>query len=497
MTKKRWITIIIIVVIVAGVLGMILYSQSKAQAANLLKYQTAKLERGELTAQVGATGTVRANQSSQVSWQTSGRIAAINVAEGDLVKTGQRLSSLATDSLSQNVISAQADLVSAQRNLDDLKTSDTARAQAQLTLAQTEKKLEDAKDDRTSKSYQRASQATIDQLHAKYILAQQGVDNAETLYSAVSARPDDDPVRAELLSELATAEKARDSALANLNYAMARPNANEVAQADAAVAVAQANYDDALTEWNRLKDGPDPKDVAAAQARVDALQAAIAMTDLEAPFNGTVTEVNSMIGDQVSPGTASFRVDDLSRLLADVEITEVDINLVKVGQAATLTFDAIANKEYNGKVVEVGQVGTSSGSQGTVNFKVTVEITDPDEQVKPGMTAAVNIVTTQIENVLLVPNRAVRTVDNKRVVYVLPAVATGTAQPGTKTPGTAAPGATAGNASLAAGGLRMVEVKLGASSDTYSQLISGDLKEGDAIVLNPPSTSGFARPNGG
>lgn len=491
MTKKRWITIIVIVGIAAGVLGMILYSQSKAKAAALTKYQTVKLERGELTAQVGATGTVRANQSSLVSWQTSGRIATINVAAGDLVKTGQSLSSLATDSLSQTIISAQADLVTAQRNLDDLKTSGTTRAQAQLTLAQAEKKLKDAKDDRTSKNYQRASQATIDQLHAKYILAQQSVENAQNLYSAVAGRPDNDPVRAELLSALATAEKARDSALANLNYAMARPNANEVAQADAAVAVAQANYDDALAEWNRLKDGPDPKDLAAAQSRVDALQAAIGMADLEAPFNGTVTEVNSMIGDQVSPGTASFRIDDLSRLLADVEVTEVDINLVKVGQTATLTFDAIANKEYNGKVVEVGQVGTSSGSQGTVNFKVTVEIIDPDEQVKPGMTAAVNIITTQIKDVLLVPNRAVRTVDNKRVVYVLPAPAAAPAA------GTAQPGGAAPNPNAAIGGLQMVEVKLGASSDTYSQLISGDLKEGDSIVLNPPSISGFGRPSTG
>ncbi len=72
----------------------------------------------------------------------------------------------------------------------------------------------------------------------------------------------------------------------------------------------------------------------------------------------------------MAAGQTAFRLDDLSRLLVDVSVSEVDINSVAVDQPVTLTFDAILGKIYNGKVVEVAQVGTSD--QGVVNFKVTV-----------------------------------------------------------------------------------------------------------------------------
>ena len=101
----------------------------------------------------------------------------------------------------------------------------------------------------------------------------------------------------------------------------------------------------------------------------------------------------------------------------DVEVSEVDINSVNIGQPVTLTFDAILGQEYHGEVVEVAQAGTSTN--GVVNFKVTVELTDADSSVKPGMTAAVNIVVEEMKDVVLVPNRAVRLVDAQRVVYLL------------------------------------------------------------------------------
>jgi HlyD family secretion protein len=148
-------------------------------------------------------------------------------------------------------------------------------------------------------------------------------------------------------------------------------------------------------------------------------------------------------------------VDDLSSLLVDVDVSEVDINRVEVGQPVTLAFDAILAKEYKGELVEVSPVGNVVA--GVVNFKVTIKLVDADELVKPGMTAAVNVVVSQLEDVLLVPNRAVRVQDGERVVYI-----------------------------LEGGELEMVEIELGASADLYSEVIGGDLKVGDQIVLNPP-----------
>jgi HlyD family secretion protein len=152
----------------------------------------------------------------------------------------------------------------------------------------------------------------------------------------------------------------------------------------------------------------------------------------------------------------AFRIDDLSRLLVDLEVSEVDINQIEVGQDVTMSFDAILANEYHGKIVEVALVGNNV--QGVVNFTVTVELLDPDTQVRPGMTSAVNIVISQIDEALLIPNRAVRVVDGERVVYI-----------------------------LENGQLESVSVTLGASSDLYSEVIDGELNAGDTIVLNPPS----------
>ena len=121
----------------------------------------------------------------------------------------------------------------------------------------------------------------------------------------------------------------------------------------------------------------------------------------------------------------------------------------------TLTFDAILGSEYEGQVSKVSQAGTVVN--GVVNFTVTVEIINADEAVKPGMTAAVNIVVREIKDAVLVPNRAVRLVDGERVVFV-----------------------TGEN-----GAPEKTEIRLGASSDTMSEVIGGDLKEGDKIILNP------------
>jgi HlyD family secretion protein len=145
--------------------------------------------------------------------------------------------------------------------------------------------------------------------------------------------------------------------------------------------------------------------------------------------------------------------------LVDVEVPEVDINRIQIGQRAIMTFDAIQGREYQGLVTNVARVGIQT--QGLVNFIVTVELTDPDEDVLPGMTAAVNLVVAQLNDVLLVPNRAVRLRDGQRVVYIL---RNGVAEP--------------------------VNVTIGSSSETVSEVIEGDLRPGDVIVLNPTAELG-------
>lgn len=415
-SRGRW--IFIGLVLGALALAAVFIMRGRANAAS--PFQTEKAGRGTLTATVGATGTVRARQSAVLMWQTGGTVETVNVEVGDTVQKEAVLASLEKTSLPQNIILAEADLVDAQQNLEDLLNSDTSRAKALIALR-------DAKD-----AYERAYDY------------RQGLNNKIDIQKV-------------------TYVMFRGQRIPQIKYYKGYADAETIAKADEDLALKKAALDDAQRSYDRLKDGPNSAEVAGAEARVAAAQATLNMGRIAAPFAGTVTQVESAPGDQVNAGGMAFRVDDLSDFLVDVQVSEVDINSVSLGQEVTLTFDAILGKTYHGKVIEVGQAGNLD--QGVVNFTVTVQVTDADEQVKPGMTAGVNIVVTQLKDVLLVPNRAVRVVDGKRVVYV-----------------------------LRDGQPVKVAIRLGPSSDTFSALADGDLKEGDAIVMNPPVEFG---PGGG
>lgn len=458
---------LIIIVLLAALAGGAYYAYTRslqAQAAAQNTYQTVALTKGDLTATVGATGTVRTNQATTVNWQASGRIGKILVKEGDSVQPNQVLAELDPATLPQNLILAQADLVTARRSLEKLQTSNTARAQAQQTLTQAQQALKDAQDERFRKNLARVSRATTDQKQAELVIVLDSLKNARENFAKFENRPADDLQHAQALGILNAAQLKADRLQYELDWLLQGPDEHEVALADAAIEVAAARLADAQREWERLKNGVDPQDLIAAQARVESIQAALAQTQIKAPIRGTVTDIKSMVGDQVNPGTVSFRIDDLTRLLVDVQITEVDINRIKTGQPARMTFDAIPNQEYTGQVVETSAFGSTT--QGVVNFTVTVELTGSPAQVRAGMTAAVNLTVEQLNSVLLVPNRAVRLRNGQRILYRLE-----NGQP------------------------TAVEIRMGAISDTYSQILGGDVKENDEIILNPPTAA--LQPAGG
>ncbi len=502
--RKWWIGGIAVLILVSAGLA-ISFLRSQRQAAALSGLLTEPAQRGDLTATVGATGVVRANQTALLTWQTTGTVGEVNVGVGDQVAKEQVLAVLDQTSLPQSIILAQAELVTAQRALEDLLNSqiqqaqalqavddarqaledagnpELAQAKAQQAIADAQKAVENAERLlRAAKSP--ASQSFIDEAQARVVLTRDILEQAQERFEPYQNKPQDNLIRARLQTELAAAQQQYDAAVRILNslQGTSNPIDQAVAQADletaqaqlveaqrewervkdgtspAALALLEAQLADAEREFERVKNGPDPDDIAAAQARVAAAQAAINLASIHAPFAGMITQSESKTGDQTAPGSVAFRLDDLSRILVDVQISEVDINRIQIGQDVNLVFDAIPNQEYHGTVTEVALVGTSS--QDVVDFIVTLELVDADQAVKPGMTAAVNIVVNQLKDVLLVPNRAVRILEGKRVVYLLRGEAPDP-----------------------------VEIQLGASSEASSEVIGGDLKEGDPIVLNPPT----------
>ena len=408
--KKYRNVLIGLLVVVLAASAFIFVRRSNADPTS--QFQTAKAERGNLTATIGATGTVRAKQSALLIWQAAGTVDTVNVKVGDNIPSDFVMAYLVKTSLPQSVIMAEADLADAQKSLNELMSSDTSRAQAVINLRDAQEAFDKAENWRIELN---------GKIHVKKIVY----------------------------------KKFRNRKIPILKEYRGYADEGTIAKADEDLALAMAKLDDAQREFDLLNNG-NMADITAAQARVDAAQATLNLARVISPFAGTVTESYPLPGDQVGAGATAFRLDNLSSLLVDVKVSEVDINNVTMGQPVTLSFDAILGKEYHGEVIEVTQAGTAD--QGVVSFTVTVELTDADSMVKPGMTAAVNVVVEEMQDVLLVQNRAVRLVDNQRVVYVLE-----NGQPVKK------------------------DITLGSSSDTLSVIAGGDVKEGDVIILNPPA----------
>jgi HlyD family secretion protein len=447
--KKILIIIIILAVVGALIIVGVGAARRRQQNAVLGDLQTTTASNGSLTATVGATGMVHANQTAILTWQTSGNVADISVSVGEEVTAGQVLATLDRSTLSQSVILAQADLINAEQALDDLLNDHTAAAKSLLSLYSAQQAIYNAEramdrfeGDDYKDSLEEARQDMIDR--------QDELDAAQEDFEPYEDWDPTNETRQRYEQELIDAQNAYDEAvrivdLLELEQQTAQAN---LEAGNASLQAAQRAYD-------RLKDGPNADDVTVLETRIAAAQAALDTTQLSAPFTGTITEIYLKPADRVTPGTTAIRIDNLSLLEVDVQVSEVDINRIEVGQEVTLSFDAILDEEYHGTVSEVARVGTVV--QGVVQFNVTVVLTDADEDVRPGMTAAVNIVVEQLDGVLLVPNRAVRLVDGKRVVYILKDQQ-----------------------------LEAVQITLGSTSDIESEVIEGDLNVGDLIVLNPP-----------
>jgi len=139
----------------------------------------------------------------------------------------------------------------------------------------------------------------------------------------------------------------------------------------------------------------------------------LARTTIRSPMNGTIIQLNAEQGETVVPGSTNLpgsvimTVADMSVLLAEVEVSEVDVINIALGQEAEVTVDALGGDPQKGYVVEIATSGRKDPSQGTIRFAVKVALDDPDPSLRPAMTAKVDILTATSVDAITVPVQAV------------------------------------------------------------------------------------------
>jgi len=454
----RKIGIIASLVVMAAVL-LFACGSRRNSTANTAEYQTVVVETGNLVHTIDAIGQMRASQSATLLWETTGSVENVLVVEGDEVIAGDVLATLNQASLPQNIILAQADYLNAIEALDNLSDeySGLAIAEAAKQILDAQEELDDAEyDDNTLTTPARSTD--LDQAYADVVVTKESYDEALDEFEPYEYKLVEDVERARRLAAVADAQEIYESALRTYNYLNGNATDFKLSQSQADIGLAQEKLLDAQQEHERLVAGPTESEIAAANAKIAAALANLNQASIDAPFDGTVTLVDMQIGDLVSNNQAAVQLDNLDHLYIDINVNEIDIVNVKVEQSATIRFDAINGVNYEGVVVKAGLNGDDSS--GVVNYTVTVEVLGADNRVRTGMTAEVNIVVNESGSALLVPNEAVRLVDGEQVIYSLGS----------------------------SGQLNPITIQLGSSSGTHSVVLSGDLKAGDEIVLNPTQT---------
>jgi len=343
------------VVLVVAIVGFTVHQSSK----NVVTVQTSRAQREDLAMVVSASGEIKPKTYVNIGANAYGKIVHLYVKEGDQVKKGQLLAQI------DNVQSA-ADLNANQAAVQGAET-DSIAADAALKTSQADLLRAQADYDRNKLDWDRAQNLFQDGLISK--------------------------------SDFDSRKNAWATADAGLTQAQAR-----VAQAKA------------------QKESADRR-VAQARANLTRVTDVLQKTTYSAPYDGVVTNLpvregeSVVIGIQNALGSTLMTIADMSVITAEVKVDETDIVNVHLGQPAEITIDAIPKKIFHGKVSEIGDnaivrsSGVSTSQQATASeeakdFKVVVTLTDPPQDLRPGLSTTAKITTATRSNALSVPIQA-------------------------------------------------------------------------------------------
>ncbi len=401
--KLLWSVVIVGALALAGS-GAYLFLSKPGKAETVS--QSASVTRRDIGSSVQATGTIKAMVGAEVKVgsRITGKVEHLYARIGDRVKKGDVIVRLEQEDLKARAAKAKADL--------DL-------AEANLALIRAGSRKEEI----------RVAENRIDEARSTLDLNKTILDRQKSLLAG--------------------------------GYIAKEP----VDKAQREYAVALSQYNAAQESIQLIKEKFTREEIDAAVAKVDQAKAALrdgevqlSYATITAPISGTIASVTTQQGETVS---ASFNaptfitVIDLSRLEVDTYVDETDIGKVKVGQDASFTVASYPDKDFKGKVTAIYPKAII---QDNVVYYVTIISADnPEGLLKPEMTATVNISLQKRENVLAVPNGAIRREGGKKVVSIMQ------------------------NNQLA-----NREVKTGWKDSTYTEILSG-LNEGDRVIIGETS----------
>ena len=443
---------LLILVIVGSV-----YIVSSRAKSNQVSYRSVKLTKGDITQTIDVVGNVKAVPSAVLNWQTSGVVGAVNIKVGDQVKAGDILLSLLDESLTATILQVKTDLLTAQLDLGKAKVGNPALETAAQALADAEYDFVIKKVIRDYYISTGASEDKIENGRRAYDVANQAYLSAKQDYDALIDKPKNDPQKIQMAEKLQNVLNQKNTAIINLTRIIGNYWNYSLETVFNRYDTAKTTLAQAKVTWEQYNN--NSAYLVAAEAKVQALINTINSAKIIAPFNGTITDLISSASETVTSGTGALQLDDLTHLMIDVSVSEVDVNKLTVGQEAMITFAAIPTKTYKGVVIKIGNAGSSSS--GVVQFGATIQVVDADQMVKSGFSATISIVINKVQNALLVPNLAVVTgTSGKSFVLVN--------KNGSTTP---------------------VAVELGLKSDQYTEVKSSNLNEGDTVLI-ALSTSG-------
>src|SRR5215475_855928 len=346
------------------------------------QYLTARVERGNLRNTVTATGALQAVTTVQVGSQASGTISALYADFNSTVKKGQVIAQL-------DPAQAKAQVDQARANLEQAKAS-LANARAAVTDAQA-KNLAARSTVQNNQAGVSGAEANVAVLKAQQDDAMSLLKQQESLLkSGVVAQRDYDVA----MTAYKTAEAKYNQAVAQLNQA----KLTEQSSSSAGIAQSQATVDQAKAQ------------VQQSQAALSLAEVNLSHTTITSPIDGVVVSRDVNVGQTVAASLSAptlFTIaQDLTQMQVIANIDQADIGLVEQAKGVKFSVDAFPGKEFDGKIEEMRL--NPVNVQNVVTYNVVIDVANPEQTLKPGMTANLTITIDERNNVLKVPNAALR-----------------------------------------------------------------------------------------